>query len=85
MCDWIPLLYCRKLTEHCKPARMEKIKIIIFFCLFAIFWATPMAYEDSQARDQIGDVATGPCQSHGNVGSKPRLQPTPQLMATPDP
>ena len=29
MCDWVPLLYSRKLTEHCKPAIMEKIKIIL--------------------------------------------------------
>ena len=29
MCDWVTLLYSRKLTEHCKPAIMEKIKIII--------------------------------------------------------
>ena len=28
MCDWVALLYSRKLTEHCKPAIMEKIKII---------------------------------------------------------
>ena len=28
MCDWVSLLYSRKLTEHCKPAIMEKIKII---------------------------------------------------------
>ena len=28
MCDWVMLLYSRKLTEHCKPAMMEKIKII---------------------------------------------------------
>ena len=28
MCDWVPLLYSRKLTEHCKPTIMEKIKII---------------------------------------------------------
>ena len=28
MRDWITLLYSRKLTEHCKPAMMEKIKII---------------------------------------------------------
>ena len=28
MCDWVTLLYSRKLTEHCKPAMMEKIKII---------------------------------------------------------
>ena len=26
MCDWVSLLYSRKLTEHCKPAIMEKIK-----------------------------------------------------------
>ena len=28
MCDWVTLLYSRKLTEHYKPAMMEKIKII---------------------------------------------------------
>ena len=28
MCDWVTLLYSRKWTEHCKPAIMEKIKII---------------------------------------------------------
>ena len=28
MCDWVTLLYCRKLTDYCKPAIMEKIKII---------------------------------------------------------
>ena len=29
MCDWVTLLCSRKLTEHFKPAIMEKIKIII--------------------------------------------------------
>ena len=29
ICGWVTLLYSRKLTEHCKPAAMEKIKIII--------------------------------------------------------
>ena len=29
MCDWVTLLYGRKLTKHCKSAIMEKIKIII--------------------------------------------------------
>ena len=24
MCDWVTLLNSRKLTEHCKPAAMEK-------------------------------------------------------------
>ena len=28
MCDWVTLLYSRKLTEPCKPTIMEKIKII---------------------------------------------------------
>ena len=28
MCTWITMLYSRKLTEHCKPAIMEKNKII---------------------------------------------------------
>ena len=27
--DWVTLLYSRQLTEHCKPAMMEKIKIIL--------------------------------------------------------
>ena len=30
MCDWVTLLYSRKLTESCKPSIMEKIKIIFF-------------------------------------------------------
>ena len=28
MCGWVTLMYSRKSTEHCKPAMMEKIKII---------------------------------------------------------
>ena len=26
VCDWVTLLYSRKLTEHCKPTIKEKIK-----------------------------------------------------------
>ena len=29
MCNWVTLPYSRKLTEHSKPAIMEKMKIII--------------------------------------------------------
>ena len=29
MCNWVTLLYSRKLTEYCKPAVIEEIKIII--------------------------------------------------------
>ena len=40
-----------------------------------------MAYGGSQARGPIRAYAT----AHSDMGSKPRLQPTPQLTATPDP
>ena len=47
--------------------------------------AAPAAYGSSQARGRIRAVAAGLHQSHTNVESKPHLQPTPQLTATPDP
>ena len=64
----------------------------LFFCLLsfvvvivvAISWAAPVAYGGSQARGPIEAAATGLRQSHSNAGSEPRLQPTPQLTATPD-
>ena len=59
--------------------------IIYLFSLFAFSRATPMANGGSQARDLIGAVATGLRQSHSYAGSELRLQPTPQLTATPDP
>ena len=47
--------------------------------------AVPAAYGGSQARGPIGATAAGLRQSLSNAGSKLRLRPTPQLMATPDP
>ena len=44
-----------------------------------------MAYGGSQVRGLIGAAAAGLCQSHRNTISKPRLRPTSQLMAMPDP
>jgi len=55
------------------------------FCLFAFSRAASAACGDSQARGQIGAVATSLRQRHRNVGSELHLQPTPQLTATPDP
>ena len=43
------------------------------------------AYGGSQARGSIGAVAAGLYHGHSNAGSKPSLQPTPHLTATPDP
>ena len=57
--------------------------LIYLFCLFAISRAAPAAYGGSQARGPFGAVAV--CLCHSNAGSEPRLQPTPQLTAVPDP
>ena len=59
--------------------------VVVVVVVVAISWAAPAAYGGSQARGLIGAVATGLRQSHSNAGSEPRLQPTPQLTATPDP
>ena len=60
-----------------------------FFCSFVFCFlfdrATPAAYGGSQAGGPIGSVAAGLCHSHSNARSEPRLQPTPQLTATPYP
>ena len=58
---------------------------VFFVVVVAISWAAPAAYGGSQARGLIGAVAASLRQSHSNAGSEPRLQPTPQLTATPDP
>ena len=54
-----------------------------FLFLFLLFRATPVAYENSQARVRLG--ATDLCHSHSNAGSEPHLRPTPQLATAPDP
>ena len=43
------------------------------------------AYGGSQARGQIRATVASLHQSQSNTRSKPCLQPTPQLMAMPDP
>ena len=49
------------------------------------FRAVPAAHGGSQARGPVGGtVAASLHHSHSNVGFEPRLQLTPQLMATPD-
>ena len=56
-----------------------------FFGLLCLFRATPTAYGGSQARGLIGAVAASLRQSQSNAGSEPRLRPTPQHTATPNP
>ena len=42
---------------------------IYYFYLFIFFRATPTAYGNSQARDQIGTAAASLCHSHSNARS----------------
>ena len=59
--------------------------VLFCFLFFYLFYSRSCGIWGSQARGRIGAVAAGLCQSHSNVGSKPCLQPTPQLTAIPDP
>ena len=60
--------------------------IIIFFAFFFGGWGThTAAYGSSQARGWIGATTARLHHRHSNARSEPHLQPTPQLMAMPDP
>ena len=61
------------------------LSFFFFWGLFVFSRATPPAYGGSQARGPIRAVVTGLRQSHSIGGSELRLQPTPQLMAMPNP
>ena len=65
---------------------LSELQFLFFFLFFFLLFlcAAPTACGGSQARGRIGAVVTGLHHSHSNAGSEPRLQPTPQLMATPD-
>ena len=56
-----------------------------FFFFWSFSRAAPTAHGGSQAGGLIRAVAAGLYHSHSNAGSELRLQPTPQLTATPDP
>ena len=61
------------------------IYIYILFFFFCLFRAAPFAYGSSQVRGPSRAVVAGIYHSHGNMGSEPHLQPTPQLRAALDP
>ena len=70
-------------TKDGHPLRLS-LSLFFFFGFFAFSRATPMEYGDCQARGLIRAVASSLHHSYSNMGSEPRLRPTPQLMATPD-
>ena len=61
------------------------LEFYLIYLFILLFRAAPTAYGGSQARGPFGVAAAGLCHSHNDAGPKPRLQPTPQLTATPDP
>ena len=76
--------YCT-FTNFQKLGYILHLSLFGFFFFFLHFWATPEAYGAFQAKGQIGAVAAVLHHSHSNMGSKPCLQPKPQLTAMPDP
>ena len=66
-------------------AAVAQVLFFGFFGGFCLFRAAPTGYGGSQARGPIRATAAGLHHSHGNMGSDPCLQPTPQLTAMPDP
>ena len=61
-----------------KASKAKQILLLLLLFLFLFFQAVPTAYGGSQARGQIGAVATGLRQSHSNARSELHLQATPQ-------
>ena len=59
--------------------------IFFFFVFLPFLRLLPAAYGGSQARSLIGVVVTSLCHSRSYAGSQPYMQPTPQLIATPNP
>ena len=47
--------------------KRSPLRPFFFFCLFAFSRAAPVAYEDSQAKGQIGAVAASLRQSHSKL------------------
>ena len=60
MCDWVPLLYSRRLAEHCKPAIMEKIKTIIKLEKKKLWWGDNINHLNMNfARYQMSLLCSG--------------------------
>ena len=59
---------------------------ILFFYFLSFFFFLPfLGSHPWHIMGLIRAVAAGLRQRHSNAGSEPHLQPTPQLMAMPDP
>ena len=82
VCENATVLLSKNLSLYFTSQLLFFVCLFVCFCLFR---AVPEAYGNSQARGQVGFAAARLLHSHSNTGSKPNLQLTPQLTATPDP
>ena len=77
------------MDEHTKKSyisvHFKMVNFIFIYLFILLFRATHVAYGSFQARGPIRATAASLCHSQRNAGYEPRLQPTPQLMAMPDP
>ena len=76
-----------KMLSEAEMQPLSQLPRTLFFSFFSLlsFYGCTKAYGGSQARGVESAVAASLHQSHSNVGYKPSLRPTPQLIATPDP
>ena len=72
---------------YLQKIEIQELRIFIYLFIFNVLFcrASGAAYGSSQARGQIGATAASLHHSHSNIGSESRLQPVPQLTATPNP
>ena len=80
----ILILHWQPQPEPLSDCKWFSVFFIYLCFVFCLFRAAPTLRENSQARGWIWAVAASPHHSHSNAGSKPHLQPTPQLTAMPD-
>ena len=73
------------IKEYCIKIKENLNKFLTIYIYIYIYKAALMVYGSYQTIGRIRAVVAGLCHSHSNARYKPRLQPTSQLMATPDP
>ena len=76
---------CGQSPEKRNEPKERRMGVLHEDCSVFVFWATPAAYSDPQARGWTEATAAGLHHSHIHAGSEPRLWPTPQFTATLDP
>ena len=83
---WLPLWLPMSSVNSLSLPLWSFYWVLCWSFLYSFFLrAAPAAYGNSQAWDKIRAAAANLHHSHSNARSKPHLQPTPQLLAVPDP